>query len=48
MENHQQIDVPTSIGGEQLAGSGFETDESIMDDEVTFEDLPEEPEVEDQ
>jgi hypothetical protein len=48
MENHQQIDVPASIGGEPLAGSGFEADEPIVDDEVAIENLPEEPEVEKQ
>jgi hypothetical protein len=43
MENQQQSDLLTNIGGEELAGSGFEMEVPTRLDEVTLESLPEAP-----
>ena len=37
MENQQQSDLLTKIGGEELAGSGFEMEVPTRLDEVTLE-----------
>jgi hypothetical protein len=42
MENQQQSDLLTNIGGEELAGSGFEMEVPTRLDEVTLESPTEE------
>ncbi len=41
MKNQQQADLLTNIGGEELAGSGFEMEVPTRLDEVTLESLAE-------
>jgi hypothetical protein len=41
MENQQRSDLLTNIGGEDLAGSGFEMELPTRLDEVTLEGPPE-------
>ena len=43
MENQQQSDLLTNIGGEELAGSGFEMEVPTRLDEVNLESLTEVP-----
>jgi len=42
MENQHQSDLLTNIGGEELAGSGFEMEVPTRLDEVTLESPTEE------